>query len=137
MRELPLAKQGSAEVPTPLDPLGQSSRSLGGAGGVLGTGGGVGAGAAALGLVAAGGFASSSQPSWSVRNGKVNSSVDSFMGGGTGGEASLTKPVRATARNRGSAADELELARPIVSSRREIFVVPAIRNEPLRVAWLK
>src|SRR6478752_3589091 len=84
MRDSPLARQGSAEVPTPLEPLGQSSRSLGGAGGVLGTGGVGMAAAGALGLAGGASFlASSSQPSRSVVNERASSSLDGFIAGDT------------------------------------------------------
>src|SRR5690349_3340002 len=75
MRRSPLAKHGSASVPTPLEPFGQSSRSLGGAGGVLGAGGATAAGGAALGATAGGSFffASSSQPKTSEANPRLNS----------------------------------------------------------------
>src|SRR4051794_1925160 len=78
MRESPLALQGSAEVPMPLEPSGQSSRGLGGAGG--GAGGGVlDATAATLALGAGAGssfFGSSLQPKRSAAHERINGSVD-------------------------------------------------------------
>src|SRR4051794_35183415 len=77
MRESPLARHGSACVPTPLDPAGQSSRSLG-AGAAVG-GGATGAAAAteALGLEAgASFFASSSQAKSTVASTKSDTSLD-------------------------------------------------------------
>src|SRR4051812_26854678 len=79
MRASPLARHGLSDVPTPLEPLGQSSRSLAGGGSTLGAGGGATA-AAALGFAAAGFFStSSSQPARSTTNVRPSTSFDEFM----------------------------------------------------------
>src|SRR6187402_213213 len=76
MRDSPVARHGLAEVPMPLEPLGQSSRSLAG-GSALGAGGGATTGGAALGLAADGFFsASSSQPARSVARPSTTQSLD-------------------------------------------------------------
>src|ERR1041384_7978105 len=71
MRASPLARQGFSEVPTPLEPLGQSSRSLG-----AGSGVGVGAGAttAALGVGAAAFFSAGSSSQLHKSAAKANAS---------------------------------------------------------------
>src|SRR5262245_28009671 len=80
MRVSPLPRQGAAEVPTPLEPWGQSSRSLGGASAVGATAGAALASAAALGLVGAASFlGSSSQPSRSAANKGTSTSFDDEM----------------------------------------------------------
>src|SRR5450432_1025030 len=78
MREAPFPRHGSVKVPIPLDPSGQSSRSLGGW--ALGAGGGATAATEALGLAAGSSFlASSSQPRRSVASTTADRSFDDWI----------------------------------------------------------
>src|SRR5687767_1565718 len=83
MRESPLALHGSAFVPNPLEPSGQSSRGFGGAGGAVGAGtAGVAAAATdALGWTGTDSFfASSSQPQRTAASVSVSRKLRRFSG---------------------------------------------------------
>src|SRR6478609_1144121 len=85
MRASPFPRHGSFWVPTPLEPSGQSSRSLGGAG-VGGGGGGVTTAAEALGFAGGSSFcAGSSQPSSSVASANADRIFDDRNAGDMNG----------------------------------------------------
>jgi hypothetical protein len=81
MRESPLPRQGLSDVPTPLDPFGQSSRSLGGASAVGAAGGGATAAVGALALATGGASlaGSSSQPQASAASTTMSGSFDDWL----------------------------------------------------------
>jgi hypothetical protein len=81
MRESPLPRHGSVKVPTPLDPSGQSSRSLGGWALGVGVGAGATVAAEALGLAAGDSsfLTSCSQPKTSVASTKTDKSFDDWL----------------------------------------------------------